>query len=103
MVAEMTASSVLKPHYQLLGMLLERQELRAKLANFVLYPHSPYLEYDQVLAEMSQLIADLDDEIRDLYQRALNSFVAAGRDEADLRTFVGDDLFDELTVIEPVA
>ena len=99
MIQVVAAQRVLKPHYQLLGMLLEREELRAKLSDFVLYPQSRYLEYDQVIAEISQLITELDEEIRTHYQHALDSFAAEGRGEAELKAFVGDDLVDELNMI----
>jgi len=92
--------SVLKPHYQLLGMLLERQELRSKLAQFTLESHSSYVRHDLVIHEIAGRIAVLDEEIRACYDDVVVQFAQQGRSEAELVAFVGDDLIDELVIAD---
>lgn len=99
MVTQITNTSVLKPHYQLMGMLLERQELRSKLVDFMVNAKSSYLKYDETTSEWEQLIIELDAEIKTCYEFVADSLLAEGRDPNELRDFLGDDLFDELSVV----
>lgn len=95
-----TEESVLKPHYRLLGMLLERQELRSKLAHFTFESHSSFVRHDLVIAELTDRIAALDEEIHACYHDVAIQFADQGRSEAELLAFVGEDLIEELAVAE---
>ena len=100
MTNQTTTGRVLKPHYRLLGMLLEHQELRAKMAQFTMKSHSSFVRHDLVIAEIKDRIAALDTEIRNCYRGALAHFSAQGEGEEALWVFLGEDLVDELVVLE---
>ena len=81
-------NSIVKPHYRLLGMLLERQELRATLSSYLMGRKASRLQDDQMIIELERQIAR---------QREVRAqFRAEGRSLNDLRTFIGDDLIGEL-------
>ena len=96
----MPRESVLKPHYQLLGVLLERRELRSNLLEIVRRPQSSYVPKDVALDEITYQLSVLDSEIREYYSSAVTLFRRMGRSEDDLIEFVGEDLLDELSVVE---
>ena len=81
-------------------MLLEHQELRKKLAHFALESHSSFVRHDLVIAELTNRITALDDEIRISNHQAVRHFADQDRSVEELWTFIGDDLMDELVVIE---
>ncbi len=90
-------NSVVKPHYRLLGMLLERRDLRSELAARALRPVR--LQNDHAISELEQQIQQLDSEIR-VYQREVwEMFVAEGRSPNELQSFIGDDLLEELAAV----
>ena len=89
-------NSIVKPHYRLLGMLLERQELRATLSSYLMGRKASRLQDDQMIIELERQIARLDGEIRSNQREVRAQFRAEGRSLNDLRTFIGDDLIGEL-------
>ena len=89
-------NSIVKPHYRLLGMLLERQELRATLSSYLMGRSASRLQDDQMIIELERQIGRLDGEIRSNQREVRAQFRAEGRSLNDLRTFIGDDLIDEL-------
>ena len=89
-------NSIVKPHYRLLGMLLERQELRATLASYLTGRSASKLQDDQMIVELERQITRLDGEIRSHQREVRQQFKEEGRSLRDLRAFIGDDLIDEL-------
>ncbi len=85
--------SILKPHYQLLGMLIERQELRRALQGNH-QSHYPILA--QTVDDLITHLKALDREIYEQYHRALAMFDGWGRTASDLQAFIGYDLNDDL-------
>lgn len=92
---------IVKPHYRLLGMLLERRDLRSELAACALRPARPH--NDHVISELEQQLQSLDDEIRTHQRYVWEMFVAEGRNPNELQSFIGDDLLEELAAVrEPI-
>jgi hypothetical protein len=88
-------TGIVKPQYRLLGMLLERRDLRARLVNrIVWHPQS-----DLVLLELERQIESLDSEIRIHQSLVWQHYLAMGRSLNELRAFIGEDLMDELAAI----
>src|SRR3990172_13190354 len=94
-----TYTGIVKPHYRLLGMLLERRELRAELSDRLLKHHDGRLQNDLAIVELEHQIESLDTEIRAHQSDVWQHYLAVGRSLAELRAFIGDDLMDELVAI----
>lgn len=90
-----TYTGIVKPHYRLLGMLLERRDLRAKLLNRRVW-HS---QNDLGLLELERQLESLDTEIRTHQSLVWQHYLTVGRSLDELRAFIGEDLMDELASI----
>jgi hypothetical protein len=90
-------TGIVKPHYRLLGMLLERRELRAELATRVMLPAK--LQNDVAINQLESQLESLDEEIRAHQREVRQMFMAEGRSPDELRQFIGDDLMDELAAV----
>ena len=88
--------SILKPHYQLLGMLLERHELKSALQEMA-GPNTRQLAHDeQTVDSLAARLALLDRDILEHYDYVVHDYVSRGRTVRDLESFVGSDLVNEL-------
>ncbi len=90
-------TGIVKPHYRLLGMLLERQELRMALAEYRAQHEQAVQRKDATIRELERQIALLDVEILTHQQEVHKQLRTEGRSMRDLQAFIGDDLFEELT------
>jgi uncharacterized protein len=88
---------IVKPHYQLLGMLLERRDLREQQAALRETSASPRLDSDLSQLALQQRIEQLDNEIRAHIPQVRQAFHLEGRSLDELQRFIGDDLMIELT------
>lgn len=86
--------SIVKPHYRLLGMLLERRDLHGQLT--VRGRRAARPQQDVKLAELERQLGLLDKEIRAVQSQVWQTFVAEGRNPDELRAFIGEDLMEEL-------
>jgi hypothetical protein len=94
-VAVDTYTGIVKPQYRLLGMLMERRDLRGKLMNrMVWHSHS-----DLGRLELERQIEMLDTEIRTHQSLVWQHYLTVGRSLDELRAFIGEDLMDELAAI----
>lgn len=83
-------SPSLKPQYRLMGMLLEKQDLK-DLMNNRWQQNIPGSQ-----AWLARQLADLDEEIRRCHRLTLAFYEAEGLSTDELVGFLGDDLLDEL-------
>ena len=88
----MNRDSILKPHYQLLGLLMERCELKSALMATPQARPRNRMDCDK-LAERLTL---LDRDIYQHYDRVVKMFKSSGRSVHDLELFFGSDLNEEL-------
>ncbi|MBZ0300806.1 MAG: hypothetical protein K8J31_13735 [Anaerolineae bacterium] len=86
--------SIVKPHYRLLGMLLERRELHHQVA--MRATRVVRSRQDGKLDELEHQLGQLDHEIRVLQSQVWQTFAAEGRNADELRAFIGEDLMEEL-------
>lgn len=93
-----THTSVVKPQYRLLGMLLERRDLRAKLFNQMVWYATP-AQADLKRRAMQRQLEMLDDEIRTHQALVWQHYMTVGRSLDELHDFIGEDLMDELAAI----
>ena len=88
------ANSILKPHYRLLGMLLERQELSAEL--YDLSFQNPLSLNEQVFNTLHDQLEAVDRDINEYYGYVVETFTSSGRTIHDLEAFIGSTLNVEL-------
>lgn len=97
-----TYTSIVKPHYRLLGMLMERRDLRARLFNRRVW-YASSAQTDAIGLALERQLDTLDGEIR-IYQALVwQHYRTVGRSLDELRAFIGDDLMDELAAISDAA
>jgi len=89
-------NSILKPHYQLLGMLLERHELKSILQEMRVSSPKKVTRDEQAINAIAAQLAVLDRDIHEHYDYVMQSFKNRGRTIHDLESFVGSDLTEEL-------
>jgi hypothetical protein len=96
-----TYTGIVKPQYRLLGMLMERRDLRARLVSQMIWYATP-AQADLKRLEMERQLEMLDGEIRTHQSLVWQHYLTVGRSLDELRAFIGEDLMDELAaIIEP--
>lgn len=90
---------IVKPHYRLLGMLMERHDLRMELMTRTGVHSGESLQNDLATVDLERKIEALDAEIRSHQSHVRRHFKAEGRSLNELKSFIGDDLMRELSSI----
>jgi hypothetical protein len=93
-----TYTGIVKPQYRLLGMLMERRDLRARLLNHTVW-YAGAAQTDSMRLALERRLALLDSEICEHQAQVTAHYQAAGRSLDELTDFIGEDLMDELAAI----
>ena len=84
-----THTSVVKPQYRLLGMLMERRDLRARLVNQIIWYATP-AQADLKRLALERQLEMLDAEIRTHQSLVWQHYLTMGRSLDELRAFIGE-------------